>query len=225
MMVYMNPKRPPEVSKELIEAFRKVSPSTIGHMTDSGFMKGLRPLTSGKLVGRAVTVRIPHLDSSAVHIAVSQLEPGDVLVVDMNGDDDRASVGGIVAYAANARGAAGIVVNGCITDVDEISNLDLLVYSKGISALTTRNLGIEGEINVPVSIAGAVVMPGDIILGDANGIMTLRGNEHDLLSLAEDALGKETGEIETKRRLDGGELLMNLSGAAKYLGPAEVNHE
>ena len=216
-MVYMNPERPKEVSDALRESLRKVSPSTIGHMTDSGFMKGLRPLVPAKLVGRAVTVRIPHLDSSAVHIAASHLELGDVLVVDMNGDDERASVGGIVAYAVHARGAAGIVVNGCITDVDEISELGLVVYSKGISALTTRNLGIEGEINVPVSMAGAVVQPGDVILGDANGVMTLHGNEEELIRLAEEALAKETGEIKTKQRIDAGELLMNLSGAAKYL--------
>lgn len=224
-MVYMDSARLAPISSHLVSAFRKVSPSTIGHMTDSGFMKGLMPLRAGKLVGRAVTVRIPHLDSAAVHIAVSHLEPGDVLVVDMNGDIERASVGGMVAYAAHARGAAGIIVDGCITDVDEIAPLNFVVYSKGISALTTRNLGIEGDINVPVSIAGAVVMPGDIILGDANGVMTIRSNRRDLMTLAEDALRKEAAEIETKRRLDDGELLMQVSGAVNFLKRTEVSRD
>lgn len=215
-MVYINSVNQLKISQEVLDAYQQISPSTIGHMTDCGFMKHLRPINTKKLVGRALTVRIPHLDSSAVHIAVSYLVPGDVLVVDMSGDFERASVGGIVAYAAQVRKAAGIIVDGCITDVDEISELNLAVYSRGISALTTRNLGIEGEINVPVSIGETVVLPGDLIFGDANGVMTLRGET--LLELALEARKKEEGEIETKRKLDSGELLMTLSGAKRYLG-------
>jgi 4-hydroxy-4-methyl-2-oxoglutarate aldolase len=214
-VVYVNPERPPILPPQVIEAYKAISPSTVGHMTDVGFLKGLRPLKAGKLVGRAITVRIPHLDSCAVHIAASHLEAGDVLVVDMSGDIERASVGGIVSYAVQARRAAGIIVDGCITDVDEVANLNLMVYSRGVSPLTTRNLGIEGEINVPVSIGGAVVLPGDLIFGDVNGVMTLRGSH--LLELAQEARIKEEGELDMKRRLDEGELLMNLSGASKYL--------
>lgn len=188
-------------------------------MTDTGFMKGLRALTSGKLVGRAYTVKIPHLDSSAVHVAVSLMEPGDVLVVDMNGDHDRASVGGIVAYAAYRRGAVGIVVDGAVTDIEEIRDLGLPVYARGLSALTTRNLGIEGAIQVPVSIGGAVVLPGDLILGDENGVMVVRVG--DPLSLANVAYEKEREEETTRRRLDEGVLLMHLTGAERLVSSVE----
>lgn len=208
-------KEPATIDPELIAAFSRVSPSTIGHMTDTGFMKGLRALGSGKLVGRAFTVRIPHMDSSAVHIAVSLMGAGDVLVVDMSGDFDRACVGGIVAYAAMRRGAAGIVVDGSVTDVNEVRSLGLPVYHRGVSALTTRNLGIEGEIHAPVSVAGAVVLPGDLILGDDSGVMAVRSD--DLPALAKLAYEKEQGEVETRRQLDAGALLMRLSGAEKYL--------
>lgn len=206
----------PRLSTDLAEAFRRISPSTIGHMTDSGFMKGLTLMGPGpaKLVGRAFTVQIPHLDSSAVHIAVSRIEPGDVLVVDMNGDRDRASVGGVVAYAAARRGAVGIVVDGSITDIEDIRALHLPVYARAVSAITTRNLGIEGAIQLPVAVAGAVVLPGDLILGDENGVMALRGP--DLMQLASQAYGKEQAEVETRRQLDAGALLMDLSGAARY---------
>lgn len=209
--------RPPAIDEAVLAAYRKISPSTIGHMRDSGFMKGLHSLKGGKLVGRAITVKIPHLDSAAVHIAVNELEAGDVLVVDMNGDTDRAAVGGMVAYATQVRGAAGVITDGGITDVDEIRPLNLQVYYRSITAITTRGLGIEGDIHVPVSIGGAVVLPGDLILGDGSGVMVLHGPRDDLLALADEAYEREQREIVTKQRLDSGEPLMNISGAVKYI--------
>jgi len=214
-LIYEGPD-PEQISDQVIDAFRRISPSTVGHMTDTGFMKGLRSMVDPpiKLVGRAYTVKIPHLDSSAVHIAASLVQPGDVLVVDMNGDYDRASVGGIVAYAAVKRGAAGIIVDGSVTDLMEVRELGIPIYARQVSPLTTRNLGIEGAIQVPVTIGGAVVLPGDLILGDENGVMTLRGD--NLLQLAEDAHQKELREPDTRRQLDEGALLMDLSGAVRF---------
>ncbi|MHB1684665.1 MAG: RraA family protein [Bacilli bacterium] len=214
-MIYVGEK-PENWVAQLGSTFQKVSPSTIGHMTDTGFMKGLHSLSGGKLVGRAITVKIPHLDSAAVHVAVNELEPGDVLVVDMNGDFDRASVGGIVAYAANVRKAAGIIVDGGITDIEEIRALDgLKVYYRTVSALTTRALGIEGAVHVPVSIGGAIVMPGDLILGDESGVMVLRGS--GLAELAKMAYEKEQGEVRTKQQLDTGIPLMQLSATDQFV--------
>lgn len=206
----------PALDEALLEAFRKISPSTVGHMTDAGFFKGLHLVSPGpaKLVGRAFTVQIPHLDSSAVHIAVSLLSPGDVLVVDMNGDHERASVGGMVAYAAVRRGAVGIVVDGSITDITEVLALRVPVYSRGVSPLTTRNLGIEGAVQQPIQIGGSVVEPGDLIFGDENGAMAIRGP--NLRELARTAYLKERGEEETRHKLDAGALLMDLSGAARF---------
>ncbi len=214
-MIFVGEK-PANWALSLMAAFQQVSPSTIGHMTDTGFMKGLHSLSGGRLVGRAVTVKIPHLDSAAVHVAVNELEPGDVLVVDMNGDFDRASVGGIVAYAANVRGAAGIIVDGGITDVEEIRALDgLRVYYRTISALTTRALGIEGEVHVPIAVGGAAVLPGDLILGDESGVMALRGS--GLAELATMAYDKEQGEVQTKQKLDAGIPLMQLSRTDQFV--------
>lgn len=199
----------------LIEPYRKVSPSTIGHLTDQGFMKGLQSLLRPtKLVGTAVTVRLPHLDSAAVHIAVDLLQPGDVLVVDMSGDVERACFGGIVAYATHLKKAAGAVIDGCITDVEEILLLHMPVFYRQLSALTTRNLGLEGEVNVPVSVSGTPVLPGDLILGDENGVMTVPRDQ--LRELQRIAAEKEAVEPSTRARLDRGEALKDLSGAAKF---------
>lgn len=82
------------VTPELLELYREISPSTIGHMTDFGFLNGLSPLFRPiSLLGNAVTVRIPHMDATAIRHALDQAEPGDVLVIDMSGDDQRACWG------------------------------------------------------------------------------------------------------------------------------------
>lgn len=210
-MFILNP-RPPDPDPGLLEALNRVSPSTLGHMTDFGFMRGLTTLTRPlKLVGPAVTVRIPHLDSTAVHYVLDLVKPGDVVVVDQSGDDDRACWGGGVSYAAVKRGVAGAVVQGAVTDVEEILELRFPIFYRSISPLTTRILGLEGAINVPVVVGGAVVRPGDLIFADENGIAVLNSEDAELYApiLAE----KEAAEPGTKARLDAGESLAAISGA------------
>ena len=210
-MFILNP-RPPDPDSKLIEALKSVSPSTLGHMTDFGFMRGLATLTRPvKMVGPAVTVRIPHLDSTAVHYVMDVVKPGDVVVVDQSGDEDRACWGGGVSYAAVKRGVAGAVVQGAITDVGEILELRFPIFYRGISALTTRILGLEGAVNVPVTVGGVTVRPGDLIFADENGVAVLI--QEDAERYAPILAEKEAAEPGTKRRLDAGESLAAISGA------------
>jgi len=201
-----------DVDPDLIAQLKRVSPSTLGHLTDFGFVRGLAPsFRPVKMVGPAVTVKIPHMDSTAVHCVLDIVRPGDVVVVDQAGDHARACWGGGVSYAAVKRGVAGAVVDGAMTDVAEILELKFPIYSRTISALTTRILGIEGEINVPVTVGGVVVRPGDVVFGDENGVAILSPEQAAYFApiLAE----KEHGEIGLKKRLDAGESLASLSGA------------
>jgi regulator of RNase E activity RraA len=214
--------RGPEPDAAVIEALRRVSPSTLGHMRDDGFLAGLAPLQRPvRLVGPAVTVRIPHLDSTAVHCALDVVRPGDVVVVDQSGDREHACWGGGVSYAAKARGVAGAVVEGAITDVEEIAELSFPVFHRTVSARTTRLLGIEGAINVPVQVAGAVVSPGDIVFADENGVAVLRPDE--AAELVEKIAAKEAWEVEVKLRLDAGDSLAELSGARKLFDAGRVD--
>ena len=158
-MFVLNP-RGPDLDPELFQALKKVSPSTLGHLTDFGFMRGLSTLVRPvKIVGPAVTVRIPHLDSTAVHYVLDVVKPGDVVVVDQSGDVDHACWGGGVSYAASRRGVAGAILDGAVTDVEEILDLNFPIFYRSISPLTTRVLGIEGAINVPVTVGGVTVRP------------------------------------------------------------------
>jgi 4-hydroxy-4-methyl-2-oxoglutarate aldolase len=203
------------VSTELIELYKKVDPSTIGHMTDFGFIKNLKPLFRPlRFVGNAVTVRIPHMDSTAVHKALEFVEQGDVVVVDMSGDEQRSCWGGMVSYAAKAKGVSGVIISGCINDVSEIMDLELPVFSLGISPLTTRILGIEGEINTTVSISGVSIKPGDLICANDDGIFVIDPKSAE--TYGKIAYEKQIAEIEMKRKIDSGVNLSSLSGADRY---------
>ncbi|QMU98620.1 RraA family protein [Microbacterium esteraromaticum] len=150
------------------------STATLGHLTDFGFVRGLVPIgASPAFAGPALTVQIPHADSTAVHEALRHIRPGDVLVIDQSGDDDRSSFGGTLAGIALDAGAIAAVSNGRTNDVDEIIDLGFPVFSRGPGSLTTRILGLEGRINVPVAVGGVVVMPGDIVFGDSDGLCVI----------------------------------------------------
>lgn len=203
---------PPEpLATEVVEALSLVQTSTLGHLRDYGFPKGLQPLRRPvKFAGPAFTVRLPHLDSTALHVAVDELRPGDVLVVDQSGDT-RSCFGGMVSFTAAQRGAVGAVISGSVNDVEEILELGLPVFSAGVSALTTRILGVEGAINVPVGVGGVVVNPGDVVFGDSDGIAVLARDE--ALALAATLREKEAAEPELRRRIAKGARLAEWSGA------------
>ena len=173
-MIVINP-RQNRLSSELIERYRNIAPATIGHRLAFGFPDPAiqpvwRPCT---MVGPAFTVRTAALDSSIVHVAIDMAEPGDVLVIDRNGENKHACWGGMTTLAAKVKGLAGVIVDGCVTDFVEINEFRLPVYARSISAITTRGLALDGEINVPIQIGGAPVKPGDLVVADSDGIVVM----------------------------------------------------
>jgi 4-hydroxy-4-methyl-2-oxoglutarate aldolase len=170
--ITLNP-APAHLDAGLVAKLQRVSFPTLGHYLEEGFADPalVRQAGSVRVVGRAVTVRTTATDSTMLHHAVGYLEPGDVLVVDTGGDRRHAPVGFVVAAAAAARGARGIVVDGVVTDIDEIGDLEIPVYAYGRSMLTTKLQGIDaGGYHVDVVVGGVLVRPGDVVLADANGV-------------------------------------------------------
>lgn len=203
------------ITAELINGYRNVCPSTIGHMTDFGFIKNLRPqLANSFFIGNAVTVRIPHMDSCAVHKVFDVVQPGDVVCIDMSGDIERACWGELVSYMARAKKIAGAVIDGCVTDIKALHDIGIPVFARRVSPLTTRILGIEGEINVPVSVDGVTIHPGDLVIADSDGIFV--ANPATATFYLQKALNAQQAEIGIKQRIDAGESLANISGAAKF---------
>lgn len=205
----------------VIAALLRCSVSTLGHLTDFGFPRGIRPVVSrGTFAGPALTIRIPHLDSTAVHEAMRHIRPGDVLVIDQSGDDERSSFGGTLAGIAQDAGAVAAVSSGRTNDVGEIEALGFPVYSRGATPLTTRILGLEGEIHTAVSIGGVAVMPGDIVFGDEDGLAIVPAA--DAARVARELLDLEA-EIDAARfreRVRGGEPLGAITGAQQAMEEA-----
>ncbi|MDO5723047.1 MAG: RraA family protein [Flaviflexus sp.] len=209
---------PEGIDEQAVAALSTVCVSTLGHLRDWGFAIGLQPNRRPvRFVGCAVTVRIPHLDSAAVHLAADLLRPGDVLVVDQCGDHTRSCVGGLVSYTAKERGAVGAVVDGAVNDYEETLAYDFPVFSRGFSPLTTRILGIEGAMNVPVSVGGTVVHPGDIVFADSDGVAFLK--PHEGRELAELLASKEAAEGPAREDIAAGGSLSAFSGADSYAPP------
>ncbi len=166
-------------------------------------------LANVKIAGPAVTVRIADHDAIAMNHALLALRPGDVLVVDMGGDHQHAPVGAVTAAAALAQGAAGVVVDGVATDVLELRETGLPVFARGTSCLTTKRLyGTGSAVNVPVHCGGVQVSPGDLVLGDDNGLIILSPEA------ARDVLGKalasDAAEPAILARITSGEPLASI---------------
>jgi 4-hydroxy-4-methyl-2-oxoglutarate aldolase len=177
-MFKINP-LPPQVDAALVELLVKAEPATIGHFLDFGFMDpGIRAvLPDRRIAGTAVTVRFLGDDSTIVHYALGQLRPGDVLVMDRAGDTRHAAVGGGVAFAAREAGCRGIIIDGMSTDVGEIRDYGMPVWSRGLSAITGKRHFRHGEFCVPITCGGVPVMPGDAILADENGVLVLKPDQ------------------------------------------------
>jgi len=134
---------------------------------------GLRPFhAGGALAGTAVTARTRAGDNLAIYRAFGQCRPGDVLVVDGGGALDQALMGDIMTRYAESAGLAGVILDGAIRDVAEIRQRPFPVYARGVTHRGPHKNG-PGEINVPVSVGGMVVNPGDLVVGDEDGVLAI----------------------------------------------------
>ena len=137
----------------------------------AGAGPAIRPMHGPQpMLGFALTVRTRPGDNLLIHKAIDLAQPGDVIVVDGGGDLSNALIGELMTTYANKRGIAGFVIDGAIRDLDVIAAGDLPVYAAGVTHRGPWKDG-PGEINVPISLGGMVVSAGDLILGDADGVL------------------------------------------------------
>lgn len=162
----------PQVDKTIIDQIREIPIALLSdQLRRNRGSVGLTPYHSpAPMAGTAVTVRTRGGDNLAILRAYDFCRPGDVMVVDADGDLSNALVGGIMTFGAAKMGLAGMVLNGAIRDVAEIRERTFPVYARGVSHRGPFKDG-PGEINVPVNIGGMVVNPGDIIAGDQDGLI------------------------------------------------------
>jgi len=169
-------KRHRTVDPALVERFRTIPVANISDVMSRVVAAGpaIRPRHgSGRvLCGAALTVRCRPGDNVMAHAAIAMAQPGDVIVVDAGGDLTNALIGERMMYASMRRGVAGWVINGSIRDLAWIRGQDFPVYAAGVTHRGPYKDG-PGEINVPIAIDGMVIAPGDLIVGDDDGVVAV----------------------------------------------------
>jgi regulator of RNase E activity RraA len=165
------PERAPQAT---VDAFRRLP---TGNIADSmgrfGAMLGISLMVPGvTLGGPALTVLLRPGDNLVLHKAVELATPGDVIVVTCYGGHSTAVWGEMLSRTAQARGIAGLVVDGAVRDLEALRDLRFPVFARALSAASCDKDG-PGEINVPIACGGVVVSPGDLIVGDADGVVVV----------------------------------------------------
>lgn len=211
---------PPPCAPQLLSLLKEAEPATIGHFHESGFLHGrIRAMAAvARSAGTAVTVRCEGADGSILHHALGRLRAGDFLFVDRAGDETIACIGGASVLAARLRGVAGVVVDGCITDIEELRELGVPVWARGLSARTTRSGGRTGSFCLPVDCGGVRVHPGDAVLADENGILVMAPDA--ARALADRAISLQQAEQQTLARLRAGETYPQILGTQLFLQKA-----
>lgn len=179
---------------DIVSAFRDI-PATCVSDTMQGLNNmdsAIKPLIEAhRVAGRAFTVKMPVGDNLCVLRAIREAKPGDVLVIDAKGDTYRTIAGDFIIGLAQTLGISGIIADGVIRDIVGVKNLNFPVFCRGTTVAASGKSG-WGEVNVPISCGGVAVQPGDIVVGDADGVVVIpQSKEEEVLKLSLDKLKKD----------------------------------
>lgn len=169
-------------SAELVKKFENVPVANLDDCMGriAAVDSGIKSINGVKMVGVAFTVKAPAGDNLMLHKALDMAQKGDIIVVQSDGVIDRALAGEIMMKYAITKGIKGFVLDGLIRDVEAAQELDFGVYARGVSPNGPYKNG-PGEINVPVSVGGQIINPGDILCCDLDGIVAFREAEAEAL--------------------------------------------
>lgn len=187
-----------------IEAFGKLAVATVYEASGrKGYVDcGIKPIAKGmRICGTAFTVQCAPGDNLMLHKALEIAQPGDVLVASMGGAYFYGYFGSLMGTAGIARGLNGLAIDGCVRDSDELAEMHFPTFSRGVCIRGTTKNGL-GTINYPLNFGGITVYPGDLILGDEDGMVVVR--RQDLADVLQKSLDRVAFEIKKAEQLQRG---------------------